>query len=92
MDHRSRMLGTGFVVSGEPPVMHDPPEGAFDRPPLALWLEAFLVGFFGDNLNGDVVFGTLVDDALLVSTVDPCFGDVGLGGCDPVDDSRAAAA
>ena len=90
MDHRLRTLGAGFVIPGKSSVVHDPPEGTFDRPPLVLWFEASLVGFFGDDFNGDVVFGALLDDALLVSAVDPCLADAGLGGCDLVNQIATA--
>lgn len=69
-DHASRVVGSGFVVADEAAAVHEPADGAFDRPAAFDDAEAFGVWVFGDDLDVDAQ-GCAVFDELVFQVGSP---------------------
>jgi hypothetical protein len=73
-DHAGGVAGSGFVVTHEAAVMHEPTYGALNDPPPLDDRESFDSRVFGNDLDVDAKTGTVFDDGGLEPCVHPCLG------------------
>lgn len=81
-DHSGRVAGSGFVVAGQPAVLHEPADGAFDDPASFDHAESFDGRVFRDDLDIDAEDSAVFNECVLEARVDPCLGQGRVdGGC-----------
>src|SRR3954453_13172970 len=88
-DHAGGVVGSGFVVAYEAAVVHEPAQRALDHPSTFDHAEAFRLRVVGDDLDVDAQAGTVFDELVLETGIDPRLGQGGVGGGGLVEEVHA---